>query len=129
MVRIIAILLFTILTSPTSIAQSKYGKNEKDSVLCVRRLSMHNQYYVMRRYKDALPYWEEVVKSCPYSYDPLFYQGRIMILDLIEKESNKSQRKTLIKKLRWMYDQWIMRDGQLPEIIDQRKIDLDKHKN
>jgi len=80
-------MLFLFNANVTVNAQEKYGK---DSVECVKNLSLFGVYSKQESYDDALKHWRYCFNNCPSSSKALYINGAKMIKYIIEKNENKN---------------------------------------
>lgn len=85
---------------------SKWGHGE-DSVRCLTNLSLYNEYYKQKNYKDAFPYWEIAFNECPLSTLNLYTHGTVIIKSFIDKESDPKKKEDHYQYLLKVYDQRI----------------------
>lgn len=101
---------------------SKYGKG-KDSIRCVRNLSLYVEYYRQKNYTDALPYWRIVFAECPKAIFNLYIHGVKMHKLLAGKADNEEQQFAYLDTMMLIYDQRIKYFGQKGKALGRKGID------
>ncbi len=85
---------------------SRYGHG-KDSIRCLKNLSLYNEYYKQKNFPDALVYWEQVFDECPKATSNIYSHGEKMYKALLAKEKGSVKREEYYNKLMSIYDQRI----------------------
>ncbi len=127
------LLLFTLLisffSSLHSLGQtgaeegSKFGSG-KDSIRCLKNLSLYIEYFKQNNYEDAIPYWREAYNECPRSSKNLYLHGEDMITDAIENTEDEERKKVLLDSLMGLYEKRIKYFGQEGYVIGKKALDL-----
>jgi tetratricopeptide (TPR) repeat protein len=127
------LLLFTLLISFFSSLQafgqtgaeegSKFGSG-KDSIRCLKNLSLYIEYFKQHNYEDAIPYWKEAYNECPRSSKNLYLHGEDMITDAIENTEDQEREKMLLDSLMRLYDKRIKYFGQEGFVLGKKALDL-----
>lgn len=103
------IMLFIVSSNFNATAQSKYGK---DSVECVKNLSLFGVYSKQDSYEDALKHWRYCFNQCPASSKALYINGAKMLKHFIDKnEDNKETYNLYVDTLMALYDKRIQYFG------------------
>lgn len=121
--------LLTILISTLSLSVfgqtgsetgSKYGK---DSIRCVKNLSLYVGNYRNNEYENALPYWHIVFNECPKSSFNLYIHGVNMYKDLIKNAESKEQQFSYLDTIMKIYDRRIKYFGHKGKVLGRKGID------
>lgn len=107
---------------------SKFGKG-KDSIRCVRNLSLYVEYYRQKSYDDALPYWRIVFAECPTANFNMYIHGVKMQELLAGKADNKEQKFAHLDTMMLIYDQRIKYFGLEGKVLGRKGIDWLKMKS
>jgi len=110
-----------ILFALTLFSQSKYGK---DSIRCIRNLSLYTEFEKQKNYDDALPYWRIAFRECPRSIKNIYIDGVKMYQSLINKEKDPDNKEKLIDTLLMIYDRRIENFGEKGNVLSRKAIDL-----
>ncbi len=108
--KIATLLIVGLLLSVTTFAQkgvedgSKYGHGE-DSLRCLENLSLYNEYYKQKNYKEAYPYWKIVFNECPLATMNIYSHGERIVEKLYNKEKDAAKKAELYTLLMKVYDQ------------------------
>jgi len=108
--KIATLLIAALLFTGTAFAQkgvedgSKYGHGE-DSLRCLENLSLYNEYYKQKNYKEAYPYWEIVFNECPLSTMNIYSHGERMVEMLYKAEKDAAKKAEIYALLMKVYDQ------------------------
>lgn len=78
-----------------------------DSIDCLENLSLFQQYYKSKDYKDAYEAWKVVMQKAPLAQASLYTRGAPMLAALIQGATDKAEKKTYLDELMAMYDQRI----------------------
>ena len=72
---------------------SKYGKG-KDSINCIKNLSLYKEFYKHSNYGDAITPWRHVFGECPAASEKMYVEG----VTMYKKRQNdiSEKRKALI---------------------------------
>ena len=70
---------------------SKYGKG-KDSINCIKNLSLYREFFKHNNYKDAISPWRGVFSECPASSEKMFVEGISMYRVFIESAGNTNRK-------------------------------------
>lgn len=80
--------------------ENKYGK---DSVETVRNLSLFNQYYQMKKYAEAYPYWQYLFENAPCVNQRITVNGYVIVKSKM-KELQKSDKEAFNARLEGLID-------------------------
>ncbi|MCP4314081.1 MAG: hypothetical protein GY790_22745 [Bacteroidetes bacterium] len=103
---------------------SKYGKG-KDSINCIKNLSLYKEFFKHNNYRDAINPWREVFGACPASSEKMYIEGVTMFKKFIESAPTPERREEMIDTMMHIYDRRIEYFPKLTGSIKGRKaIDL-----
>jgi len=102
---------------------SKYGKG-KDSINCIKNLSLYKEFFKHNNYKDAIQPWREVFGACPASSERMYVQGITMYRKFIESSSVPERREELIDTMAMIYDRRMEYFGGEGNVLGRKGIDL-----
>lgn len=120
---------------------SKYGK---DSVTCVRNLSLYREFYKQwknSKYKnsainDAIVSWRKVYKSCPRASQNIYVDGIKMLKYQIKNTKDDNEKNAYIDTMLMVYDARIKyfplkhksQQSQVGDILGRKGVDLYKQR-
>lgn len=87
-----------LLSFITLFAQQKW-KSPEDSIECLKNFSLYQEYFKNKMYKEAYPFWQEVLKYCPSFSKGIYINGATMLTKLIEEEKDSLRKQKLIDTL------------------------------
>jgi len=117
--------IVALLISTISFAQGgKYGATDKDSVNCVRSLSLYAEFAKQKNYDDAVEGWRYVYANCPASSKNIYLNGVNIYRYLIKKETDATKREGLIDTLFAIYDNRIKHFGQKAFVLGRKGGDM-----
>ncbi len=92
------------LQTPGSFAQQgdKYG-SDKDA--CGRNYTIYYEYYKLKNYSEAIPFWQKTIEICPAFSINLWKNGEKMYRQKIEEASSSEQKQVFVDSLLWILDQ------------------------
>ena len=82
---------------------SKYGKG-KDSINCIKNLSLYKEFFKHSNYKDAIGPWRLVFGECPASSEKMYVEGVTMYRNFIESAPTTDRREEMIDTMMLIYD-------------------------
>ena len=82
---------------------SKYGKG-RDSINCIKNLSLYKEFFKHNNYKDAIGPWRVVFGECPASSERMYVEGITMYRNFIESAPTPEKRDALIDTILFIYD-------------------------
>lgn len=128
--RSIVLLAISLLFALPAISQkgiedgSKYGKG-KDSINCIKNLSLYKEFFKHNNYRDAIGPWREVFGKCPASSEKMYVEGISMFRKFVESASTPERREEMIDTIMLIYDRRMEYFPKLTGSITGRKgIDL-----
>lgn len=118
-------LLFVLpVISQTGISDgSKYGKG-KDSINCIKNLSLYREFFKHNNYKDAIGPWRKVFGQCPASSERMYVEGITMYKSFIEAAGTPQRANNLIDTILLIYDRRAEYFGGEGNILGRKGIDL-----
>ena len=127
------ILLFTVLISFFSALHSygqtgaeegsKFGSG-KDSIRCLKNLSLYVEFFKQNNYEDAIEPWKVVYHECPKASKNIYLHGEDMITDAIENTDDQAKKKNLLDSLMNLYDKRIKYFGQEGYVLGKKALDI-----
>ncbi|MEN8156896.1 MAG: hypothetical protein ABFS10_08090 [Bacteroidota bacterium] len=81
---------------------SKYGKG-KDSINCIKNLSLYKEFFKHNNYNDAIGPWRTVFGECPASSEKMYVEGVSMYRKFIASAATPERREELIDTLMLIY--------------------------
>jgi tetratricopeptide (TPR) repeat protein len=112
----------------------KYGK---DSVQCVKDLSIYAEFYKQWKkskytnevINDVIEPWKSAYNNCPRSTKNLYIHGeKIYKKFYIKNAKDKTQKNKYIDSLMALYDKRIKYFGKKGKILDKKGVDLYKYR-
>ncbi len=121
--------LLTVMMAFTISAQKKkkydYGP---DSANCVMNMSLYEEYFSAKAYKDALASWREVVEICPKARKSFYINGAKMYKQFIKDAKEDSITKYAhVDTLMSIYDRRIEHHGQKAYVLGRKGVDHFKY--
>lgn len=101
--------------------EPKYGK---DSVTCVRNLSIYREFFRQKNYNDALEPWRWVFNNCPISSQNMYLDGAVLFKELFNAEKNPEKKEKFVDTLMLVYDQRIKTFGREGFVLGRKGVDL-----
>jgi tetratricopeptide (TPR) repeat protein len=130
------LLLFTLLIGIFSTFQSfgqkgvedgsRFGHG-KDSIRCLKNLSLYVEFYKQNNYEDAVKPWTIVYNECPKASKNIYLHGEKMITDAIENADDQAKKQNLLDSLMQLYDKRIKYFGQKGFVLGKKGIDFIKY--
>ena len=105
---------------------SRFGTG-KDSIRCLKNLSLYSEFYKQNNYEDAAKPWKIVFNECPKASKNIYLHGEKMIKDAIENTSDEKKKAVLIDSLMSLYDQRIDYFGQKGFVIGKKGTNFLKY--
>ena len=81
---------------------SKYGKG-KDSINCIKNLSLYKEFFKHSNYNDAIGPWKQVFGECPASSEKMYVEGTSMYRKFIGSAASPERQEELIDTLMLIY--------------------------
>ncbi len=98
---------------------SRFGSG-KDSIRCLKNLSLYSEFYKQNNYEDATEPWKIVFNECPKASKNIYLHGEKMIKDAIENTDDQEKKAELLDSLMNLYDQRIDYFGQKGFVIGKK---------
>jgi len=102
---------------------SKYGKG-KDSINCIKNLSLYREFFKHNNYKDAIGPWRQVFGECPASSEKMYVEGITMYRSFIESATAPERKDELIDTMLLIYDRRAQYFSGEGNILGRKGIDL-----
>lgn len=102
---------------------SKYGKGQ-DSIRALQNLSMYQQYYKQKAYKEAVNPWRVVYNEAPRASFNMYIHGVILYKVLINSTKDIAKRKAYVDTIMMIYDQRSKYFGKPGEVLARKAVDL-----
>lgn len=106
------------------LADPKYGPDSAAREECAMRMSLYNEFYKQKNYKDAVNDWRKVYQNCPAASKNTFIRGATIYKNLIKAETNAAKKNALIDTLMMIYDQRIVYFKQEGAVLASKGVDL-----
>lgn len=125
-------LLISLFSSLHSFGQtgaeegSKFGSG-KDSIRCLKNLSLYVEYFKQNNYEDALEHWKVVYNECPRASKNIYLHGEDMLVSDIEDTDDQDKKEELLDSLMRLYDKRIEYFGQEGYVTGKKALDLIKY--
>ena len=121
-------IILTLLTVMMAFAMNAQKKKRydygPDSANCVMNMSLYEEYYSAKAYKDALPSWRKVVDICPKARKSFYINGAKMYKQFIKDAAEDSITKFAhVDTLMWIYDKRIENHGQEAYVLGRKGVD------
>ena len=88
------------------------------------RMSLYNEFYKQKNYKDAVNDWRKVYQNCPAASKNTFIRGATIYKNLIKAETDNAKKEALIDTLMMIYDQRIVYFKQEGAVLASKGVDL-----
>jgi len=102
----------------------KYGADSAAREACAMHISLYNEFYKQKNYKDALNDWRHVYQNCPAASKNTFIRGASIYKNLINAEKDDAKKQALIDTLMMIYDQRIVYFKQEGAVLANKGSDL-----
>ena len=102
----------------------KYGPDSAAREECAMRMSLYNEFYKQKNYKDAVNDWRKVYQNCPAASKNTFIRGATIYKNLIKAETDNAKKEALIDTLMMIYDQRIVYFKQEGAVLASKGVDL-----
>ena len=112
---------------------SKYGKG-KDSINCIKNLSLYKEFFKHNNYRDAINPWRNVFGECPASSEKMYVEGVTMYKNFIESSPSPQRTEEMVDTLMLIYDRrieyFLDEDGSTTgrkgiDLLRYRRTDID----
>ncbi len=101
---------------------SRFGSG-KDSIRCLKNLSLYAEFYKQNNYEDAIEPWTIVYNECPKATKNIYLHGENMITDAIENAENQEKKTKLLDSLMQLYDKRINYFDQRGFVLGKKGLD------
>jgi tetratricopeptide (TPR) repeat protein len=116
------VLVVAILTVTGMKAQSKYGKNSADSLLCRENISMFREYYKQKNYDDAYNPWRWAYVNCPESSGNIFKNASKILK--AKMKADKANKSAYVDTLMMVFDDRIKYFGKEGYVLGLKGYEL-----
>lgn len=82
------------------LSDPKYGPDSAAREECAMRMSLYNEFYKQKNYKDAVNDWRKVYQNCPAASKNTFIRGATIYKNLIKSEKDAAKKEALIDTLK-----------------------------
>jgi len=106
------------------LSNPKYGPDSAAREACAMHMSLYNEFYKQKNYKDALKDWRYVYNNCPAASKNTFIRGANIYKNLINVEKDAAKKQALIDTLMMIYDQRIVYFKQEGAVLANKGSDL-----
>lgn len=106
------------------LSDPKYGPDSAAREECAMRMSLYNEFYKQKNYKDAVNDWRKVYQNCPAASKNTFIRGATIYKNLIKSEKDAAKKEALIDTLMQIYDQRIVYFKQEGAVLASKGVDL-----
>lgn len=97
------------------------GVHGQDSVEVRQNLSMFNENFKAKNYKDAYEHWDFVIKKVPVIQTMVYTRGWTMLTALIKGGADKAEKKKFLDEMMWMHDTRIKNLAALNSFAKNKK--------
>jgi tetratricopeptide (TPR) repeat protein len=119
------IMIFFLISGTLSLnAQEKLPKYGKDSVECVKNLSLYREYAKQKNYTDALLGWRYVFNHCPGASKNIYIDGVKIFHHKIKNASDQKIKEAYLDTLMMIYDRRIQYFDQEGFVLGRKGTDL-----
>jgi len=101
---------------------SRFGSG-KDSIRCLKNLSLYAEFYKQNNYEDAVKPWTIVYNECPRATKNIYLHGENMITDAIENTDDQEKKAKLLDSLMNLYDKRIEYFDQKGFVLGKKGLD------
>lgn len=101
---------------------SRFGHG-KDSIRCLKNLSLYAEFYKQKNYEDAVKPWTIVYQECPLASKNIYIHGENMITDAIENAEDEAKKAKLVDSLMNLYDKRIKYFDQKGFVLGKKGTD------
>ncbi len=105
---------------------SRYGHG-KDSVNCIKNLSLYREFVKYKNYNDALGPWTIVFNECPRATKNIYIDGVKILNSFIDQEKDPVRKAEMMDTLRMIYDQRIKYYKQEGSVLGRKGVDILSH--
>jgi len=105
---------------------TRFGSG-KDSIRCLKNLSLYVEFYKQNNYEDALEPWSIVYNECPKATKNIYLHGEEMLTDAIENAEDQAVKQNLLDSLTELYDKRIKYFDQRGFVLGKKGLDFIKY--
>jgi|GEM_PF-7102700 len=115
------------LTFLTLIGFSQTKKNNKDSIECLKKISLYKEFLKIQDFQNALLHWRKVYFSCPKTNKNIYIDGAKIFRYLIDNETNTQRKNKFLDTLFSLYDKRISLFGEEGFVLGKKSLDVAKY--
>jgi len=101
---------------------SRFGSG-KDSIRCLKNLSLYVEFHKQNNFEDAARPWTIVYNECPRATKNIYLHGEDMITDAIENTDDAEKKAHLVDSLMRLYDKRIKYFDQKGFVLGKKGLD------
>ena len=105
---------------------TRFGSG-KDSIRCLKNLSLYVEFYKQNNFEDAVEPWTIVYNECPRAGKNIYLHGENMLTDAIENAEDQATKQKLLDSLMGLYDQRIQYFDQRGFVLGKKGLDFIKY--
>jgi len=130
--KLLLTLLIAAITTLHSLGQTgaetgtRFGSG-KDSIRCLKNLSLYVEFYKQNNFEDAVEPWTIVYNECPKATKNIYLHGENMLTDAIENAEDQATKQELIDSLMGLYNQRIKYFDQRGFVLGKKGLDFIKY--
>ncbi|MEM7161466.1 MAG: hypothetical protein AAF487_03405 [Bacteroidota bacterium] len=126
--RVLLSLFVAIFALGLSAQKKKKYDYGPDSVTCVQNISLYEENFKMKAYKDALPSWRKCIEVCPKARKSFYINGVKMYKHFIKEAGEDSVMKyAYVDTILSIYDMRIKNYGQKAYVLGRKGVDHFKY--
>jgi tetratricopeptide (TPR) repeat protein len=129
MLKSFSVFLFLCVQAAVLHGQSCQPRYGKDSVECVKNLSLFNEYFKQGAYADAYESWKWVFEYCPGSSKNIYVRGVVMLDAMLKAEKEPGRKRHLLDTLLQTYDKRIRCFGDEGFVLGEKGLHLYDYAN
>jgi len=130
--KLLLTLLIAAITTLHSFGQTgaetgtRFGSG-KDSIRCLKNLSLYVEFYKQNNFEDAVEPWTIVYNECPKATKNIYLHGEDMLTDAIENAEDQATKQQLLDSLMRLYDKRIKYYDQRGFVLGKKGLDFIKY--
>ena len=100
---------------------------KSQNVDCKTELSIYNEFYNQKNYKEAYPSWSKCFNFCPTESKNIYIQGVAIVEYCIDNAENDAVRNAFIDTLMMVYDRRIQYYDQKALVLGRKALSMAKY--
>ena len=100
------------------------AKAQESELDCKTELSIYNEFYNQKNYKDAYPSWSKCFNNCPTESRNIYVQGVAIIEYFIDNAKNEQEKNAFIDTLMMVYDRRIQYYEQEALVLGRKALSM-----